>query len=309
MNHKPNTKFQNTKRQNPQPKTQNTKPQPLTPLTCMRKPYKPHAKRHGPQVMAFGICRLCFVVCGLCFVLCALLLHSRILLPPKRHARPGLDFDRIIYCNIGNPQQLQQKPITFFRQVKTETANLDSQTSNPKPQASILKPQISNPKPQTPKHPNPKPSHHNPNANPLPPTTCRSLHLSTTPNSLSTRHLPPFSLPMPSPVRARFWRQNQEAQVGLEHISAALHCRTQHTRARRMRLAAFFLLWRARFTMACAFTHRTECLLTLTTQSQHRQQNTKNTTKLPSCRSVLPEPRHSHRKEASAVGVHHVDLF
>ena len=28
----------------------------------------------------------------------------------------GLDFDRIIYCNIGNPQQLQQKPITFFRQ-------------------------------------------------------------------------------------------------------------------------------------------------------------------------------------------------
>ena len=114
---------------------------------------------------------------------------------------------------------------------------------------------------------------------------------------------------MPSPVRARFWQQNQEAQVGLEHISAAPHCRTQHTRARRMRLAAFFLLWRARFTMACAFTHRTECLLTLTTQSQHRQQNTKNTTKLPSCRSVLPEPRHSHRKEASAVGVHHVDLF
>jgi hypothetical protein len=37
--------------------------------------------------------------------------------PPAPHTRlKGLDFDRIIYCNIGNPQQLQQKPITFFRQ-------------------------------------------------------------------------------------------------------------------------------------------------------------------------------------------------
>jgi len=36
----------------------------------------------------------------------------------REASRPsGLDFDRIIYCNIGNPQQLQQKPITFFRQV------------------------------------------------------------------------------------------------------------------------------------------------------------------------------------------------
>jgi alanine transaminase len=32
----------------------------------------------------------------------------------------GLDFDRIIYCNIGNPQQLQQKPITFFRQASDQ---------------------------------------------------------------------------------------------------------------------------------------------------------------------------------------------
>uniref|UniRef100_A0A7S0HIY6 Aminotransferase class I/classII large domain-containing protein n=1 Tax=Hanusia phi TaxID=3032 RepID=A0A7S0HIY6_9CRYP len=28
-----------------------------------------------------------------------------------------MPFDEIIYCNIGNPQQLNQKPITFFRQV------------------------------------------------------------------------------------------------------------------------------------------------------------------------------------------------
>jgi alanine transaminase len=28
-----------------------------------------------------------------------------------------LPFSEIIYCNIGNPQQLNQKPITFFRQV------------------------------------------------------------------------------------------------------------------------------------------------------------------------------------------------
>lgn len=30
--------------------------------------------------------------------------------------QPGsLPFDRIVYCNIGNPQQLGQAPITFFR--------------------------------------------------------------------------------------------------------------------------------------------------------------------------------------------------
>lgn len=28
-----------------------------------------------------------------------------------------MPFDEIIYCNIGNPHQLKQKPITFFRQV------------------------------------------------------------------------------------------------------------------------------------------------------------------------------------------------
>jgi len=27
-------------------------------------------------------------------------------------------FDEVIYCNIGNPQQLKQKPLTFFRQVR-----------------------------------------------------------------------------------------------------------------------------------------------------------------------------------------------
>jgi hypothetical protein len=26
-------------------------------------------------------------------------------------------FEHILYCNIGNPQQLGQKPITYFRQV------------------------------------------------------------------------------------------------------------------------------------------------------------------------------------------------
>lgn len=28
-----------------------------------------------------------------------------------------LPFDKIIYCNLGNPQQLGQPPITFYRQV------------------------------------------------------------------------------------------------------------------------------------------------------------------------------------------------
>ncbi|WEW58205.1 alanine transaminase [Emydomyces testavorans] len=32
-------------------------------------------------------------------------------------AEEGLPFDKVIFANIGNPQQLDQKPITFFRQV------------------------------------------------------------------------------------------------------------------------------------------------------------------------------------------------
>merc|ERR1719197_330403 len=32
-------------------------------------------------------------------------------------AKKSLPFDEIIYCNIGNPQQLKQKPLTFVRQV------------------------------------------------------------------------------------------------------------------------------------------------------------------------------------------------
>ena len=28
-----------------------------------------------------------------------------------------LPFDKILYCNIGNPQQLGQHPVTYFRQV------------------------------------------------------------------------------------------------------------------------------------------------------------------------------------------------
>jgi len=34
-----------------------------------------------------------------------------------REGRAGLPFDQVISANIGNPQQLDQKPITFFRQV------------------------------------------------------------------------------------------------------------------------------------------------------------------------------------------------
>ncbi len=34
-----------------------------------------------------------------------------------RGERDGLSFDAVISANIGNPQQLDQPPITFFRQV------------------------------------------------------------------------------------------------------------------------------------------------------------------------------------------------
>lgn len=31
--------------------------------------------------------------------------------------KAGLPFDKVVNCNIGNPQQLDQKPLTFLRQV------------------------------------------------------------------------------------------------------------------------------------------------------------------------------------------------
>ena len=36
--------------------------------------------------------------------------------------KPGsLPFQRVVYCNIGNPQQLGQPPITFFRRAAAPT--------------------------------------------------------------------------------------------------------------------------------------------------------------------------------------------
>lgn len=32
----------------------------------------------------------------------------------------GLPFNDIVFCNIGNPQQLGQKPISFFRDVQKQ---------------------------------------------------------------------------------------------------------------------------------------------------------------------------------------------
>lgn len=33
-----------------------------------------------------------------------------------------LPFDKVISCNIGNPQQLGQKPLTYLRQVSSESS-------------------------------------------------------------------------------------------------------------------------------------------------------------------------------------------
>jgi alanine transaminase len=35
-------------------------------------------------------------------------------------ANKKFPFKTVVNCNIGNPQQLNQKPITFFRQVRTK---------------------------------------------------------------------------------------------------------------------------------------------------------------------------------------------
>jgi hypothetical protein len=43
----------------------------------------------------------------------------------KQLSQPNkLPFNTIVNCNIGNPQQLQQKPITFFRQVMTSFCHI-----------------------------------------------------------------------------------------------------------------------------------------------------------------------------------------
>jgi hypothetical protein len=38
--------------------------------------------------------------------------------------RDSLPFKEVIYCNIGNPQQLRQKPITFYRQARATLISL-----------------------------------------------------------------------------------------------------------------------------------------------------------------------------------------
>jgi len=44
--------------------------------------------------------------------------HAKTLdMQKKNPEKKLLPFDEIVYCNIGNPQALQQKPLTFFRQV------------------------------------------------------------------------------------------------------------------------------------------------------------------------------------------------
>lgn len=37
----------------------------------------------------------------------------------KAEGKPsGLPFEEMVFCNIGNPQHLKQKPLTFFREVR-----------------------------------------------------------------------------------------------------------------------------------------------------------------------------------------------
>ncbi|OEL31960.1 Alanine aminotransferase 2 [Dichanthelium oligosanthes] len=46
-----------------------------------------------------------------------IVIHAQ-LLQQQLQTQPGsLPFDEILYCNIGNPQSLGQKPVTFFREV------------------------------------------------------------------------------------------------------------------------------------------------------------------------------------------------
>ncbi|KAJ4460333.1 alanine transaminase [Paratrimastix pyriformis] len=52
-------------------------------------------------------------------------------LESKLRAGEKLPFSEVIYCNIGNPQQLNQHPITFFRQVMSLAMNPDL-LENPK---------------------------------------------------------------------------------------------------------------------------------------------------------------------------------
>lgn len=44
--------------------------------------------------------------------------------------RKKLGFNEVISCNIGNPQQLEQKPITFFRQVGLQSDRLTLQSGS-----------------------------------------------------------------------------------------------------------------------------------------------------------------------------------
>jgi hypothetical protein len=80
------------------------KPRVLTPLACTRKlsrrPARPRVRPVSWLLRSIRRASWSILNAACCFA--------------------GLDFDRIIYCNIGNPQQLQQKPITFFRQASEQ---------------------------------------------------------------------------------------------------------------------------------------------------------------------------------------------
>ena len=44
-----------------------------------------------------------------------------IALEEQLKAGASLPFEQLVYCNIGNPQQLKQEPISYFRQVLAAT--------------------------------------------------------------------------------------------------------------------------------------------------------------------------------------------
>ena len=50
----------------------------------------------------------------------------------------GYPFDEVTYCNIGNPQEFNQKPVTFFREVLACVVNpklIEEPSMNPDAQA------------------------------------------------------------------------------------------------------------------------------------------------------------------------------
>ena len=82
-------------------------------------PREPSFRVVTPQTMNRAVQEAQYAVRG------AIPLRAEELRDELEAGRTDLPFDTVVNCNIGNPQQLDQKPLTFLRQVSHASVELE----------------------------------------------------------------------------------------------------------------------------------------------------------------------------------------